>query len=156
MTSIWFSAQTLCGSTYEMDPQPPPAKTTKVSTSNHIIPQCPKKCIRRDQTGIAPMTTPHYPYKLTTTPATPKASNQKTIQLPSRKHRERYNMKIFVDPTKPNLITGFTTRIKEWFSARPSNQWSHPTMVQIIQIAPYPLPIQHPNRNESPQELLPC
>ena len=35
MTSIWFSAQTLCGSTYETDLQPPPTKTPKCRQSHH-------------------------------------------------------------------------------------------------------------------------
>ena len=91
MTSIWFSAQTLCGSNYETDLKPPPAKTMKVLTITSYL-SALKSVSEETKKPANPMTTPHNPYKPTPNPTTPKASNQKTIQLSARKHtRERYD-----------------------------------------------------------------
>ena len=118
MTSIWFSAQKLCGSNYT-SPKTPPAKPTKGSTT--ITSYLSALNNKTDESKpAASSSNPRNPYKPPSIPTTPKASNQKTPQLPSRKHRERYDMKLFIDPAEQNPVTGFVSRIKEWFTTAKS------------------------------------
>ena len=117
ITTLWKAAQQLCGSQY--------AKShPKESTSNKPDDNHPKKAQKTTktnnhslkQTTLFEAATAN-PYKKTTLPSTPKTANSQSPRLPARKHRERYDFKIYIDPTATNPIQGFTSRIKEWFES---------------------------------------
>ena len=110
MTSIWFSAQTLCGSNYDTEAPKTSQKSPPITTYLNAL----KQATEKPQPGTR-TETPINPYKPNNPPTTPKASNQKE-QLPTRKNRERYDMKIYIDPLEQNPITGFVNRAREWFT----------------------------------------
>ena len=120
ITSLWQAAQSLCGSNYPHNPGknlfqtklPNPYKTALQTRENNT----PTSLTPNPKTPAKPTAkTPAKALQQTTLQSTPLTSNKNKPQIASRRFRERFDMKIYVDPTQANPIQGFTSRIREWF-----------------------------------------
>ena len=112
ITTLWQAAQMMCGSNYT--PQDSTSTTTKTNPVSTFLQALQRTPTTKTKISKPATNTSKNPYKQTTIQPTKKANNPKQIQLPSRKHRERYDMKIHIDPTAANPITGFIEHAKEW------------------------------------------
>ena len=112
ITSLWQAAQSLCGSNY--------LRSTGKNLSQTKLVNPYKTALQTKETNNSsqPTQQPKTPAKTlhqTKLNSTPRTSNKNNIQILPRRFRERFDMKIYVDPTQANPIKGFTSRIREWF-----------------------------------------
>ena len=115
ITSLWQACQKLCRSNFSEHVSPPTKPTPKIQSFLEAakLPGTPSTTKLR-QTTPFPANTDN-PYHHSKPPSTPKTNNQTSPQLATRKHHERYNMKLYINPTSTNPIQGFVHRIKTWF-----------------------------------------
>ena len=143
ITSIWRAAHNLCGSNHTTTPKPNNTTKPQPSETTKPIQKTTKTATEKDSTQP---TTPRNPYKQSTLPSTPRTTNQNSQKVPSRRNRERFDMKLFIDPSEPNPIKGFTARAKQWFEQLKSHDpsliilpWYHNANNQPL-LAPNTIP----------------
>ena len=115
ITTLWHSAQQLCGSqfssiTTSKSSVHPPEETNTPKTA-----QIPKSTAANLKQTTLLSTPAVNPYNKPAPAPKPLPVKNPSPSLPDRKHRERYDMKINIDPSESNPVVGFVKRIKEWF-----------------------------------------
>ena len=115
ITTLWHSAQQLCGSQFSSIKTSPTSVTTLADTKTPKTAPVPKtQATNLKQTTLLPPTAGNPYHKPAPAPIVLPVKKSST-SLPDRKHRERYDMKINIDPSESNPVVGFVKRIKEWF-----------------------------------------